>query len=150
MRCGIMWLLSKNKRVFPLLSLIFFTACAPSTTVTYQSQPTVINSPVPVGVEISENLKDTVRLERVVVIRKGDNYIIQLTLRNFSDSPLNVLYKVDLYNSSGLKVDFLTSKWAVLEIDSKSEKIVKVLVPKRIVGNLSSVKVYLKTFEKGG
>ena len=145
-----MWLLSRSKKVFPLLSLTFFTACAPSTTVTYQSQPTMINSPVPVGMEISENLKDTVRLERVVVIRKGDNYIIQLTLRNFSERPLNVLYKVDLYNSSGLKVDFLTSKWTVLEIDSKGEKIVKVIVPRRVVGNLSSVKVYLKTFEKGG
>jgi len=145
-----MWLLSRSKRVFPLLSLAFFTACTPSATVTYQSQPTVINSPVPVNVDVSENLKNLVRLESIVVTPKGENYIIQLSLRNFSESPLNVLYKVDLYNSRGLKVDFLTSKWTVLEIDSKGEKIVKVVIPKRVVGNLSSVKVYLKTFEKGG
>jgi len=150
MRCGIMWLLSRSKKVFPLLSLAFFTACTPSATVTYQSQPTVINSPVPVSVEISENLKNTIKLERVVVVPKGDNYIIQLSLRNFSDNPLNVLYRVDLYNSEGLKVDFLTSQWTTLAIDSKGERIVKVVVPKRVVGNLSSVKVYLKTFEKGG
>ncbi len=109
-----------------------------------------VQSPVPVTAEVSKELENSVRLERIVVVPKGDNYIIQLTLRNFSDSPLNVLYKVELYNSEGLKVDFLTSKWTTLELDSNGERVVKVVVPKRVVGKLSSVKVYVKTFEKGG
>ena len=145
-----MWLLSKNKKKFLLtLPLFLLTSCTGGSVV-YKSQSLAIQSPVPVTAEVSKELADSVRLERIVVIPKGDNYIIQLTLRNFSDNPLNVIYKVELYNSEGLKVDFLTSKWTTLELDSNGERVVKVVVPKKVVGKLSSVKIFVRTFERGG
>ena len=145
-----MWPLLKSKRkVFLTLPLFFLASCTSGGTV-YKSPPLSVQSPVPVTAEVSKELKDYVRIERIVVVPSGDNYVIQLSLRNLSDAPLNVLYKVELYNSQGLKVDFLTSAWTALELDSNGERVVKVVVPKRVVGKLSSVKVYLKTFERGG
>jgi uncharacterized protein YcfL len=134
--------LLKNKFVLPLF-ILFFVACTPPQLV---QQPPKIYSSFPVDIKIGNNLQQLINVERVAVVSKKDNYIVQFTVKSNSSARLNFLYRVLAYNQQGLIADFLTEKWNVASIDPYSERHFEVVIPKKVIGKLSRVEIDLKTF----
>lgn len=134
--------LLKNKKFFIALSFAFFSCGSPQN-IEYTPQ---ISSPYPVKIKVWKELQGLLKVERVVVVPKGDKYVIQFTVKSESDSSINFLYRVLVYNQQGLIPDFLTEKWTVASLDPYGERIFEVVIPKKVVGKISKVEVDLKTF----
>ena len=109
-------------------------------------QGQIIYSPYPVSLNISQNLKGSVEIKNVKVAEEGKNYVVQIELKNNSESYKNLLYRVLLFNQKGLKIDYPTLGWTAASIAPGDTLYLKVVVPKS-VGKISKVEIDLKSPE---
>jgi hypothetical protein len=134
--------LSKSKFLLPTFILAFFS-CAP---LQNGPKPSELHSAYPVSVKIAEDLRQLLKVERLVVVPEKDKYVVQFTVKSSSDTRLNFLYRVLIYNKQGLVSEYLTEKWNVASLDPYGERNFEVIVPKKIPGNISRIEVILKPF----
>ena len=106
----------------------------------------IIYSPYSVSLNISQNLKGSVEVEKVRVAEEKGNYVIQIELKNNSDSYKNLVYRVLLFDQKGLKIDYPSLGWITAGIAPKDRLFIKVVVPKS-VGKISKVEIDLKSPE---